>query len=183
MEYMPGKPLNKEWKTLTHDQRILICRQLAGYLSQLKKLKGTRIQSANGGPVMVGLNVPREGGPFDTEEEFNNFMVDKDDKYWARWGVYRQYTRAALSDDHDIHFAHGDISPRNILIDDDFQITAILDWDRAGWYPEYWDQNRIVAENPGIRDYGQYLVDIVNPPQYAREITAIGFLLCHTCGG
>jgi hypothetical protein len=25
------------------------------------------------------------------------------------------------------------------MVDGNGQITAILDWERAGWYPEYWE--------------------------------------------
>ena len=36
MEYMPGQPLERVWKTLNHEQRLSIYEQLRGYLSQLK---------------------------------------------------------------------------------------------------------------------------------------------------
>lgn len=35
-------------------------------------------------------------------------------------------------------FTHGDIAARNIIVRDR-KIVAILDWEFAGWYPEYWD--------------------------------------------
>jgi hypothetical protein len=33
---------------------------------------------------------------------------------------------------------------RNILVDEnnDYQVTAILDWEFAGWYPEWWEYFR-----------------------------------------
>jgi len=39
---------------------------------------------------------------------------------------------------HRILFTHGDLKPHNILVKDG-HITGFLDWESAGWYPDYWD--------------------------------------------
>ncbi|KAK7688269.1 hypothetical protein QCA50_008639 [Cerrena zonata] len=39
---------------------------------------------------------------------------------------------------HRILFAHGDLHVNNILAHND-QVSGLVDWDSAGWYPEYWD--------------------------------------------
>ncbi|OAK95130.1 hypothetical protein IQ06DRAFT_64414 [Phaeosphaeriaceae sp. SRC1lsM3a] len=39
---------------------------------------------------------------------------------------------------HDIVLTHGDISPRSIIVRDG-KVVAILDWEMAGYYPEYWE--------------------------------------------
>ncbi|KAI0334663.1 hypothetical protein GY45DRAFT_1295002 [Cubamyces sp. BRFM 1775] len=37
-------------------------------------------------------------------------------------------------------FSHGDLVPENILVDErTCTITSIIDWERAGWYPYFWD--------------------------------------------
>ena len=36
-------------------------------------------------------------------------------------------------------FTHADIAPRNIMVDQTHHITGILDWEAAGWYPDYWE--------------------------------------------
>ncbi|KKZ64097.1 hypothetical protein EMCG_01594 [[Emmonsia] crescens] len=185
MEYIPGQSLDKVWGKLTHNKRMSICHQLRDYLSQLAKLKRTttpaRIESANGGPVTVGLRYPRLGGPFDSEKEFNDFLVGLNDPEYP--SPFKQYARSGMKDNHDIHFAHGDFSPRNIMVDESSgEVKAVLDWDRAGWYPEYWDQNRILSENPGLQDYFPYLNHIV-PFNYAQEVLALGYLLRVTGDG
>ena len=40
-------------------------------------------------------------------------------------------------------FAHADIAPHNILVDNDGQITGIIDWELAGWYTECWEYANI----------------------------------------
>ncbi|RJE24596.1 Choline/ethanolamine kinase [Aspergillus sclerotialis] len=39
-------------------------------------------------------------------------------------------------------FTHGDIAPRNVMADEQNNVTGILDWELGGWYPEYWDMPR-----------------------------------------
>ena len=39
-------------------------------------------------------------------------------------------------------FTHGDFAPRNIMVKRDGTITAIIDWDSAGWFPEYWEYTK-----------------------------------------
>lgn len=113
---MPGDSLDKAWRKLSHDQRLSTCHQLSGYLSQLQEPKGKRIEAADGGLVTVGLRYPRKGGPFNTEKEFNEFPVKKDDE--SSLSFHKHYARAALADNHEICFVHSDVSPRNILVDE-----------------------------------------------------------------
>ena len=174
IDYIPGESLDKAWEKLTHDQRVATCHQLRGYLSQLRELKGKRIEAPNGARVTIGLRFPCQCGPFDTEKEFHDFLVEKDTEKLPPY--FKRYTREALRDDHDLHFAHGDFSPRNIMVDETGHVVSVLDWDRAGWYPEYWDHNRIFSENPGIRDYFPYIHYIL-PFNYREEVLAIGYLL------
>ena len=39
---------------------------------------------------------------------------------------------------HRITFTHGDMHADNILSHNG-QMTGLIDWDCAGWFPEYWD--------------------------------------------
>jgi Phosphotransferase enzyme family len=37
-----------------------------------------------------------------------------------------------------VHLTHGDLLPHNILVEGS-KITGILDWETAGYYPEFWE--------------------------------------------
>lgn len=41
-------------------------------------------------------------------------------------------------------FTHGDVAPRNIMVDESGHITGIIDWEQAGWYPDYWEYANIM---------------------------------------
>lgn len=175
MEYIEGETLEKAWKNLTPQQREMTCRQLSGYIAQLQQLRGTRVEAANGESVNIILGSIREGGgPFNTVREFNDWVVD---------GVFHRITpprfkencRAALSDCHDICFAHGDFAPQNILVDETGSVTAVLDWELAGWFPAYWDIGKILTDIPEnfiVPDYRFYLQHIV-PFKYPSECLAM----------
>lgn len=51
--------------------------------------------------------------------------------------MYWHQITAQLSVDCPIVFTYGDLAARNILVRDG-RIVAIVDWEYAGWYPEYW---------------------------------------------
>lgn len=79
--------------------------------------------------------------------------------------------RSSLREDHRIVFTHGDLHPRNIMVSwegnqrsvaaaENLRVTAILDWEFAGWYPEYWEfvkaLNTIRTRGP-LRDWIDFL--------------------------
>jgi len=35
-------------------------------------------------------------------------------------------------------FYHADLGPKNIVVDDDGQLTGVLNWESAAFYPEFW---------------------------------------------
>ncbi|CAK7215420.1 hypothetical protein SCUCBS95973_002466 [Sporothrix curviconia] len=49
-------------------------------------------------------------------------------------------------------FTHSDIAPRNIIVDDDGRILALLDWESSGWFPDWWEY----AQMMGICDELEY---------------------------
>lgn len=42
-------------------------------------------------------------------------------------------------------FSHADIRPYNIMFDEKaLKITGLIDWERAGWYSDYWEYSNIM---------------------------------------
>ena len=39
---------------------------------------------------------------------------------------------------YKICLTHGDLTPHNILVDENVRPVALIDWETAGWMPEYW---------------------------------------------
>ena len=49
--------------------------------------------------------------------------------------VRRMYAETC---EHQIVFTHADLAPYNIMVDEG-HVVGIVDWQDAGWYPEYWE--------------------------------------------
>lgn len=104
--------------------------------------------------------------PISNEDEFNDFLVTKEG--WPMCD-HRRLVRSYLGSNHRLRMTHADLHPRNVMITVSSQppaagesaketpagdekvenkelpatasvaVTAILDWEMCGWYPEYWE--------------------------------------------
>ena len=74
--------------------------------------------------------------------------------------------------DAQIHFTHGDLLPGNILVNGS-EITAIVDWETAGYYPEFWEYCRM--HNPGSMTpaWRHILARVFPGPCREKEIHAV----------
>ncbi|TFY79424.1 hypothetical protein EWM64_g4588, partial [Hericium alpestre] len=57
---------------------------------------------------------------------------------------YQRWVRSLLRDTHRIALTHGDLRAHNVLAvcegpNSHITLTGIVDWERGGWYPEYWE--------------------------------------------
>ncbi|KAJ4011814.1 hypothetical protein NW766_007114 [Fusarium irregulare] len=56
---------------------------------------------------------------------------------------------------HKIVFTHGDLNPRNIMVERTtnstgargWRLSGIIDWETAGYYPDYWDYTKSMFES------------------------------------
>lgn len=172
MDYMPGKRLDEAWNTLDLDQKLSIADELHSYLSQLRDLKGDYIGAVDRGKAFIGRRASIEGGPFESELQFNEFILG--DLVRSAPGLIRHYAKFALTDNHEIVFTYADFAPRNILVERG-RVTAILDWEDAGWYPEYWEYIKVLQQLKPMPDWPEYLSRIL-PPRYEREYIGMSFL-------
>lgn len=179
MDYMPGKPLDKAWDTLQAEQKLCVANELRDYVAQMRTLKGDYVGGVGRGKAYVGKFDILEGGPFNSEQDFNEFILSDLVKTVPK--LLRHYLKHALYEGHEIVFTHADLGPRNILIDDNGHVTAILDWEYAGWYPEHWEYIRAFRTMNYQSDWVDYLSTIL-PPRYEKEyvgMLAINQLLRH----
>ncbi|KAF9237454.1 hypothetical protein BU15DRAFT_48660 [Melanogaster broomeanus] len=76
-----------------------------------------------------------------------------------------------------VYFTHGGALPSNILVDGS-RITAIIDWETAGFYPEFWEHCRM--HDPGCRTPGwtRVLARIFPSPRRERVIDDLHYNMC-----
>ncbi len=81
-------------------------------------------------------------GPFASAKEFHDFV----EFISAPWVPVAERApdpyRPLLPDTAPIFFSHADLYPGNILVvkqGGQISISGIVDWEQAGWYPDYWE--------------------------------------------
>lgn len=74
--------------------------------------------------------------------------------------TYLQPTEAGLK----FHFYHADLSPTNIMVSADGNVTCILDWESAGFFPRMW-----IATKPRVC-YAWVLEDVEGDAWAWREL-------------
>ncbi|KAI9744760.1 MAG: hypothetical protein M1818_001685 [Claussenomyces sp. TS43310] len=117
------------------DQEMsLMARDLRSWIAELNAMKmrsdsKQAISSASGGACLDYRINGSPVGPFRDERELSKSL---------RLGILPDLVHR---DDHRIVFTHSDLSMRNILVKDG-RISAIVDWENAGWYPEYWEYTK-----------------------------------------
>lgn len=158
MTCVPGRPIGPMIDTMTDEELKQVVLDLKEYVSQLRNIPRptTDFQICNSeGGGLLDWRIPdsqREELRFKTEADFNNYLTD------PFCEEIRQ--RAARSHDicHEIVFTHGDLNPRNILAENG-KITGIVDWENAGWFPEYWE---FTKAHYTVRSLIRWLADVID---------------------
>ena len=82
-------------------------------------------------------------GPFENELEMHRYLLSTATSHGFNSEEAFQESLASAKEIQSMHhcvvFTHGDFKHHNILIDEDGSLTAFLDWESAGWCPEYWE--------------------------------------------
>ena len=121
----------------TKSQRDSLGKQIRAYVDQLRAIpaSGPEICTFGGGSynnLRMGWNPTC---PFADLDAFNAHLLSLVPPRIRE----NPTVIAALAKRHRIVFSHNDLLPRNILVDHNGQLVGILDWEMAGWFPEYWE--------------------------------------------
>ncbi|KAJ4499765.1 hypothetical protein C8R41DRAFT_893308 [Lentinula lateritia] len=129
MQASPGKPLQgpegSRLAVASNEQLQNVRDGLTDWVNQLRTLSPPDPRRVSGflGGGIYSFRIDeafRPVGPFPTPAEFHSQRSD-----------LKEYK---------IIFTHGDILPHNILADEDFHLTGLVDWECAGWMPDYWEK-------------------------------------------
>lgn len=126
--------------------------ELTSYLKQSRAIRSSEpvwIRLCSGGPAYDHrLDNLSTCGPYASIAEFHDFLVAPV-KNCPRPELVAKY-RSLLCDDVAIVFAHADISWENILVEPTTgAVTGIIDWEMAGFWPEWWDSRKALYASRG----------------------------------
>ncbi|KAF5370998.1 hypothetical protein D9615_010025 [Tricholomella constricta] len=169
MDYIDAPLLCHVWHRLTKEEQLNSMHQLKGYIDQLRALQPPepgKVQGFDGSPCLESRISTEPWGPFDTIADFQRFygyeyvreefpqFRDNFDKVKGR--VYRTV------------FTHGDLGPHNILWKDG-KIVSIIDWETAGWLPEYWEYTMCCFTGPELPSWWEMYEQVMD--RYRDELT------------
>lgn len=144
MSKADGKPLADVWKNLGPDQRASVVDQLRDYAKQLRSLHGEFYgalwHQASEDVFFNHLPFHHKKihyGPYYSRRQFNDGLVaalqnSRPTHLLSEVGVDLE-KRIRAADEETITFSHGDLHPLNILVNHMGTVTAIIDWESAGF--------------------------------------------------
>ena len=150
MEYIEGCELTKTTMTLLPAEQLKdIFEELKRYVAQMRALNPPhpgRVEAADGrgvfDPRLRGTNRGLTSS-CDSIQTFHtrlghDLALSSDTYYREACKKAWPQLQAIRNRQYCTKFTHANIAPTNILVNNG-RIAAIVDWETAGWYPEYWE--------------------------------------------
>ncbi|KAK0186166.1 kinase-like domain-containing protein, partial [Armillaria mellea] len=149
MTRIPGKTLKSITDSLSPEEFDTIMQELARILDRMRSYSnpwGTRVCGVDGNDI-YGARVPGSHiSACDDESSFYARLLQaagaRDDDEGGL-AILEKAKKMPTLFPHDIVFTHGDLWDHNIMVDQG-HITGIVDWEWAGWLPEYWEYTSIL---------------------------------------
>ncbi|KAJ5543647.1 hypothetical protein N7513_004781 [Penicillium frequentans] len=175
MTRLPGIPLENSYDPLDVESEepwlfeLKICitsmrKWVSPHAGKVCSVNGTSLRSAR---------VPNHiMSPFANEIEFHDFLLSPASGHG--FDTTEEYIEARVQANrirtlpHQIMFTHGDIKAHNILVGEDGHLSGILDWESAGWLPEYWEYT--TAMRFGATSWWSQVVSWMGGEKYAQEL-------------
>ena len=148
MTRMPGNELQEaiENEHLSPQQETVIKGELRGYLEAMRYWSSpwgpSRICSVSG-TALRSVRIPFGEVPAcEDEKHFHDYLIEPTSNQGFESVEDFEETldkaKHMQTLSHRIVFTHGDFLSHNILVRDG-HVSALLDWEASGWYPDYWE--------------------------------------------
>jgi serine/threonine protein kinase len=171
MGFIPGLQLKLVWDGLDERTKERVCREIWAMIAQWRTIPrpphlGHLYQCladgspATSDPLLKGLN--DSPAPLLDDEAVRTRIHQRYLHYFGR--RYADTLPSMLPRSHVSVFTHADIAPHNIMVDQSGHITGIIDWELAGWYPDYWEYANIMK--PTTEENWQTWMDRTAPQQW-----------------
>lgn len=172
MDYIPGESLDKVWRDLSTSQKQHIAEQLGAIVRAMRAIPPPEgyIGACTGNEILDARRLDDHVSPAcTTEAGFNEYLVNSLLAFTPvplRAAIER---RLELCGEHRVVLSHCDLAPRNIMVRDG-QVVALIDWEAAGWYPEWWDYAKFFSRSTTCdRDWRDY-ADAIFGRAYPDEL-------------
>lgn len=148
MDFMPGRTLKSVWAELDEKTKGRVCQDIWDLVATIRAsiprptdLAPGKYRTVDGSPSrdpLLGDNNDVCPAEFDDDvlrdRIFTRYVAHNGLSYKDGKDVLGLLPHSSTS-----VFTHGDLAPRNLIVDDNCRITAVLDWESSGWFPDYWE--------------------------------------------
>ncbi|PGH10529.1 hypothetical protein AJ79_05457 [Helicocarpus griseus UAMH5409] len=141
MTKVTGVPANKVYYRMTYEERRQLAIDVGNCISQYRRIPKPSeynhlICDTTGGPITDH----RHGtlGPFISKEDFLDDLLGNFEHFKIERPLSYLYEKK-----HDICFTHSDLHLSNLLLQGG-RLSGIIDWEHAGFKPEFWEYTRLV---------------------------------------
>ncbi|KAJ5358719.1 phosphotransferase enzyme family protein [Penicillium cataractarum] len=176
IERIIGQTLLSAWPQLSTLEKQRITSDLRRYWDDLRPLPSPEYYGSVGKRPLLDEIFwtpqpdPLINGPFGSIEDLNEAMIRK---YAYNGGsTYRaEYLRKCFPlvfNDPKAAFTHGDLQRKNIMIREKRQGSdevslVLIDWEKSGWYPRYWEYCLAVCALRWDDDWSLWIDRIITP--------------------
>ncbi|EEH07880.1 conserved hypothetical protein [Histoplasma capsulatum G186AR] len=139
MTRIDGYPLNQVMYRTTYEEREQIGKDLAKWIDEFRQIPNKSkhlIAGASGGPICDHLYEGRTPGPFNSTAEFADDItqfVFNLEQHKSQQPIAKLYKKH-----YNVCFTHSDLHLSNIIVQDG-RLFGLIDWENAGFKPEYWE--------------------------------------------
>ncbi|KAL9116515.1 MAG: hypothetical protein Q9187_006961 [Circinaria calcarea] len=140
---VPGERLNEVWSRISHEQRVGVAAQLAEHAVSLAKLKSRRCEKATGAGITYESTL-LGGVPWEDRPSWKPLLHTPLTAGQVTARIVNFSGEAPPDLGEYFLFAHTTMNPTNVFIimpaeeTGHVQVSAILGWASAGFYPHWW---------------------------------------------
>ncbi|KAL7270060.1 hypothetical protein RUND412_007245 [Rhizina undulata] len=181
MTAIKGERLDLVWHQLSEAEKREYLTQLRGYVSELRNI--VPLWTQEGGRVGgVGDSQCRDPcvdahgfGPFQDHEAFHSFLRGEFDDACENADLQKVINGQRERTYRSV-LTHGDLAPRNVIVSNR-KISGIIDWETAGWYPEYWEYTTAWQSNWNFKEWRERMDEFLDPYPKELEINSLRLTL------
>ena len=168
IDFIDGECLEEAWQSMDLEQKQSIAVQVRQIVTTMRQAgsESRKIGSFEGPVRDCRQFSDYWGGPFESVSEFNLFTLDL--LRGTPLTIRKTLAEAFSSCQSRIVLTHGDLTPRNIIVKEG-RVQALLDWEYAGWYPEYWEYVKFFDRPTDCKDWKDYAEVMFDAP-YPTEL-------------
>ncbi|KAJ5150472.1 Aminoglycoside phosphotransferase [Penicillium coprophilum] len=171
MDFIPGQPLDKCWADLPSDNQRQIATQIADVIKEMQSIVILQPGPFGGGKFRGRLFTDYSAGPFKDCAELQGWFNHKLD-------ICKHVNQCPKDIPpfrfHTFVLTHQDISPRNLILDDNGEVW-LIDWAYAGAYPPAFESAALLAQQFFI-DFNKAVLSVIPRfPEQELQLDSIAY--------